>query len=211
MSLTVPQGFRFAGVHAGIKRNTSRQDVSLVVSDRAAAAAGVYTKNLVFAAPVEFDRPARRGKDFAPSSLIPAMPTLVPASGAWRRGRNGAIGGGGMRCPARSVLVLSTGIIGEFLPMDKIAGGIRDCSKQLGTNEEALVAAARGMMTTDTTHKLAGRSVHIGAVTSNHRHGKGAAMIGPNMGTMLGLVLTDAPIAAGRFANAFERGRGRHV
>ena len=59
---------------------------------------------------------------------------------------------------AEQALVLSTGIIGEFLPMEKIAAGIRGVPQQLASDEDSLVAAARGMMTTDTVHKLAGRS-----------------------------------------------------
>ena len=56
MSLFIPQGYRFAGVYCGVKRNTSKLDLSLVVSDRPAVAAGVYTQNRVFAAPVALDR-----------------------------------------------------------------------------------------------------------------------------------------------------------
>src|SRR5262245_56413455 len=56
MSTSVPQGFRVAGVSCGIKKAAGKEDCTLVVSDRAATAAGVYTKNLVFAAPVKFDR-----------------------------------------------------------------------------------------------------------------------------------------------------------
>ncbi|HEY2882365.1 MAG TPA: bifunctional ornithine acetyltransferase/N-acetylglutamate synthase, partial [Pirellulales bacterium] len=64
MTINLPKGYRAAGVHAGIKRNPTRQDVALVVSDRPAAAAGVYTKNLVFAAPVAFDKAHTPGENF---------------------------------------------------------------------------------------------------------------------------------------------------
>jgi glutamate N-acetyltransferase/amino-acid N-acetyltransferase len=94
-----------------------------------------------------------------------------------------------------SVLVLSTGIIGNFLPMDKITAGIAAAGPVLSTSDDALVAAARGMLTTDTTHKLAGRTIQIGRRTVRIAGmAKGAAMIGPNMATMLGLMLTDAPL-----------------
>ncbi len=92
-------------------------------------------------------------------------------------------------------LVLSTGVIGEFLPMDKIAAGIAAAAAQLSATEAGLIAAARGMLTTDTTHKLAQHTLSLGnrqiQITGM---AKGAAMIGPNMATMLGLVLTDAPL-----------------
>jgi glutamate N-acetyltransferase/amino-acid N-acetyltransferase len=92
-------------------------------------------------------------------------------------------------------LVLSTGVIGHYMPMEKIAQGIRLASAQLGSDEDALVSAARGMMTTDTVHKLAGRTLSIrrreiqitGMV-------KGAAMMGPNLATMLGVIMTDASL-----------------
>ena len=92
-------------------------------------------------------------------------------------------------------LVLSTGVIGEFLPMEKIARGIQAATASLGSDEKALISAARGLMTTDTVHKLAGRTVSLGGVeVLIAGMAKGAAMIGPNMATMLGVVLTDATL-----------------
>ena len=92
-------------------------------------------------------------------------------------------------------LVLSTGVIGAFLPMDKIEQGISAAAVKLGNNQACLLSAARGMLTTDTVHKLAGRKVTIdGGRNSDHGHGKGAAMMGPNMATMLALIMTDAAL-----------------
>lgn len=93
--------------------------------------------------------------------------------------------------------MLSTGVIGFFLPMEKIAAGIQAAAAKLERSEEMLVAAARGMMTTDTVHKLSGRTVELsfGPVRVLGM-AKGAAMIGPNMATMLGIVFTDAPLGA---------------
>ncbi len=192
----LPQGFRFAGLYSGVKRDKSKLDLSLVVSDRDAVAAGVYTQNRVFAAPVELDRSR------TPSS---AMRLVVINSGC----ANACTGPRGLSdaeqmaelaaaaCGARGAqaLVLSTGVIGEFLPMDKISAGILAAAGKLAATEEALVAAANGMLTTDTRHKLAGRTLELGGRTI-HITGmaKGAAMIGPNMATMLGLVLSDAPL-----------------
>src|SRR5215831_2793363 len=64
MTPKLPQGFSAAGVHAGLKRNQTRQDVALIVTNRPASAAGVYTKNLVFAAPVAFDKARTPGEGF---------------------------------------------------------------------------------------------------------------------------------------------------
>jgi glutamate N-acetyltransferase/amino-acid N-acetyltransferase len=92
-------------------------------------------------------------------------------------------------------LVLSTGVIGSFLPMDRIAEGIAAAAKQLGTTAEHFEAAARGMLTTDTVTKTAARSVDIAGCTYQIvGMAKGAAMMGPNMATMLALVMTDAPL-----------------
>jgi glutamate N-acetyltransferase/amino-acid N-acetyltransferase len=94
-------------------------------------------------------------------------------------------------------LVMSTGVIGEFLPLPKISAGIAAAAEQLGVDEAALVSAARGIMTTDTVHKLAGRTLSLGGRTIQLTGmAKGAAMIGPNMATMLGLILTDAPLTS---------------
>jgi glutamate N-acetyltransferase/amino-acid N-acetyltransferase len=95
------------------------------------------------------------------------------------------------------VLVLSTGVIGTFLPMEKITSGIRAAAEQLAHSDDALLSAARGMMTTDTVHKLSGRQLDLsGRSIQVTGMAKGAAMIGPHMATMLSVVITDAPLAA---------------
>lgn len=196
MAIRVPKGFRLAGVHCGLKRDPKKQDLALVVSDRPSAAAGVYTQNLVFAAPVALDRQR------TPSDRIRAV--VIDSGNA-----NACTGDRGLEdarqmarlaaqaCGAdeEQALVLSTGIIGAFLPMEKITRGILAAAQQLATDEPSLTAAARGMLTTDTIHKLSGRTVSIGGreiqITGM---AKGAAMMGPNMATMLALVMTDAPL-----------------
>jgi glutamate N-acetyltransferase/amino-acid N-acetyltransferase len=89
--------------------------------------------------------------------------------------------------------------------MDKIEQGIMSAAVKLGSNEQSLVSAARGMMTTDTVHKLAGRSL---AVADREIHvtgmAKGAGMIGPNMATMLAVILTDAPLTPPAAQDALE-------
>ncbi len=197
MPLSIPAGFRLAGVHAGIKRNPNKQDISLIVSDVAAVAAGVYTRNKVFAAPVALDRERTPGEGFRAvvvnSGNANACTGERGLADAAEMTRLAAAVGGARENEA---LVLSTGVIGQFLPMDKIAAGIDAAAAKLDRSDEMVVAAARGMMTTDTVHKLSGRSVQL-SFGAAHVLGmaKGAAMIAPNMGTMLGLVLTDAPLA----------------
>ncbi len=92
-------------------------------------------------------------------------------------------------------LVMSTGIIGVFLPMDKITAGIRAAAARLGSDEASFLLAARGITTTDKSHKIASRMLELGGRTIRLAGMcKGAGMIGPRMATMLAVVLTDAAL-----------------
>lgn len=191
-----PKGFRFAGVRAGIKRDKTREDVSLIVSDIPATAAGVYTTNLVYAAPVAWDRALTPGCGFRAIAINSGNANACT-------GQRGLDDARGMAAAAaaeigadeRSVLVLSTGIIGEFLPRDTVAGGLRQAATALASDETSVVNAARGMMTTDTRPKLSGSTFTSDGTTATLLGmAKGAAMIGPRLATMLGVVLTDAAV-----------------
>jgi glutamate N-acetyltransferase/amino-acid N-acetyltransferase len=196
-SIALPQGFQVAGVHCGIKRNPNKQDLSLLVSDRPATAAGVYTTNLVFAAPVGLDRARTPGADFRVIVINSGNANACTGpKGDEDAAEMARLAAAFTGAKPGQALVMSTGVIGLYLPMEKIAAGIADAANQLGVSEENIVSAARGMLTTDTVHKIASRSVSIGGRTIRLvGFAKGAAMIGPRMGTMLGAVLTDAPLA----------------
>jgi glutamate N-acetyltransferase/amino-acid N-acetyltransferase len=196
MTIAVPLGYRLAGVYCGVKRNPNNNDLTLIVSDLPATAAGVYTQNLVFGAPVGWNRKLTPASDIR----VIAVNSGVANACTGDRGDRDAAEMARLAAEAAGVssnqaLVMSTGVIGAFLPMEKIAAGVRAASQKLGSDEAALVSAARGMMTTDTRHKLAGRTLTIRGRTV-HVCGlaKGAAMIGPNMATMLSVVLTDAAL-----------------
>lgn len=194
MSLRLPQGFRAAGVYSGVKRNDSKLDLSLIVSDRPAVAAGVYTRNLVCAAPVKFDR------ERTPSDSIRVVAINSGCANACTGDQGdadaqqmAAWAADAVGARPEQALVMSTGVIGAMMPMDKIRAGIEAAAKQLGHDEESLDRAARGIMTTDTVPKLRGREVTIGGIPTRITGiAKGAAMIGPNMATMLSVVMTDA-------------------
>jgi glutamate N-acetyltransferase/amino-acid N-acetyltransferase len=198
MAEQLPQGFRAAGVYTGVKRKADKLDLSLIVSDRPAVAVGVFTQNLVFAAPVKLCR------ERTPSESICAV--VINSGNA-----NACTGDQGDRdaaamaakaaqvvgVDANQVLVMSTGVIGDLMPMDKVLPGIDDAAARLATGEDALVAAARGMMTTDTRPKICSRTIDLdGRKVSVCGIAKGAAMIGPNLATMLALLMTDAKLAA---------------
>jgi glutamate N-acetyltransferase/amino-acid N-acetyltransferase len=197
MSLRLPLGYRAAGVYSGVKRNTSKLDLTLIVTDRPAVAAGVYTKNLVCAAPVKLDR------ERTPSDSIRVV-VINSGNANACTGEQGDADARQMAAWAAEAvgareseaLVMSTGVIGSPLPMDKIRTGIEAAAAQLGDDEQSLENAAQGIMTTDTVPKIRGREVQIGGITT-HITGiaKGAAMISPHMGTMLALVMTDAALS----------------
>ncbi len=195
-SIALPVGFSVAGVHAGIKKNPEKQDLSLLVSDRVAVAAGVYTTNLVFAAPVGLDRARTPGSDFRVIVINSGNANACTGPRGDADAQEMArLAAAAIGADAGQALVLSTGVIGFYLPLEKITSGIQDAAQQLGTTEDHVVAAARGMLTTDTVHKIAARTVQIrGRAVRLLGFAKGAAMIGPRMATMLGVILTDAPL-----------------
>ncbi len=192
----IPRGFKFAGVHAGIKRNPQKEDVTLIVADGPAVAAGVYTQNLVFAAPVALDR-AR-----TPSDRIRCVVVNSGNANACtgERGMDDAyemarMAGEACGASADDALVMSTGIIGEFLPMEKISAGISAAAGKLGNDEESFLAAARGILTTDNGVKTVSRTFSFGGQEVRFAGmAKGAGMIGPRMATLLGVLITDAKL-----------------
>lgn len=193
----LPRGFRVAGTHAGLKRNPTREDIALVVSDRPAVAAGVYTTNLVCAAPVVFDRSRTPGEGFRAVAINSGNANACTGSrGLADAERMAACAGELVGASADEVLVLSTGIIGEFLPLSKIEQGLVKVAAKLGDDADAVVTAARGMMTTDTRPKLSGSTFTVdGTPCTLFGMAKGAAMVGPKLATMLGVVLTDAAVS----------------
>jgi glutamate N-acetyltransferase/amino-acid N-acetyltransferase len=197
MSARLPQGFRAAGVCSGVKRDASKLDLALFVSDRPSVGVGVYTTNLVCAAPVKLDR----GRTPSASIRVVAVNSGVANACTGNQGDADARQMAAWAAEACGVaeveaLVMSTGVIGSMLPMEKIQAGIRMAAGQLAADEGALEKAARGIMTTDTVPKIRTQEVMIGGVpTRISGVAKGAAMIGPNMATMLSLVMTDATLS----------------
>jgi len=197
ITLSLPRGYRFSGVHCGLKSDPKILDLSLVVSERPATVAGVYTQNLIAGAAVLVDRPRTPGTGFK---------ALVANS----RIANDCTGEQGYRdalemtelaahyagAEPDKALVMSTGVIGMMLPMDKVRAGIADAAKQLASDEESFMRAARGIMTTDTVEKVASRQITLNGGTTITIAGfcKGAAMIAPNMRTMLAMIMTDAAL-----------------
>lgn len=191
-----PAGFRAAAVACGIKTQADALDLGLLVADRPATAAAVFTRNRVCAAPVVLGRETlARGR----------LRAVVVNSG----NANACTGDQGMvdaRTMARlaaeavgakpeEVLVSSTGIIGRPLPMAKIETGIGKAAARLERSPEAAEAFARAIMTTDLVPKTCSRSARIGGTTVTVAGAcKGSGMISPDMATMLAYLTTDATI-----------------
>jgi glutamate N-acetyltransferase / amino-acid N-acetyltransferase len=191
--ITTPAGFSATGVACGLKKDGNR-DLMLLVADRECTAAGVFTRNVIQAAPVQYSRRlVRTGR---------ARVVVINAGIA-----NACTGEEGMtRCEmmaaetARAVdtfpemvLVCSTGVIGRQLPMDRICEGIRTAAFCLSADGGAL--AAQAIMTTDTRPKEA--AVVIETEAGAIRVGgmaKGSGMIAPNMATMLAVLTSDAQV-----------------
>ncbi|MEM6798122.1 MAG: bifunctional glutamate N-acetyltransferase/amino-acid acetyltransferase ArgJ [Planctomycetota bacterium] len=197
MPLHFPQGFRGAGVYCGVKSDPAKEDLSLIVSDRPCVGVGVYTQNLIRAAAVDWNQ-SRTPQGDARLVVVNSgnANACTGQRGAADTAEMARVAAECVGSAADNSLVLSTGIIGEHLPMEKVTAGIRDAASRLDDSEEALIATARGMMTTDTVHKLRGREIELdGASVRVTGIAKGAAMIGPNMATMLAVVMTDAAVS----------------
>jgi glutamate N-acetyltransferase/amino-acid N-acetyltransferase len=194
VSARIPRvpGFSASGVPCGIK--DSGRDLALIVSDRPAVTAGVFTRSTVVGAPVELCRARiRRGHGRAVVANSGISNVAMGARGRRDADAMAAAAGRAVGVAPGEVLVASTGVIGEPLPMSKIRRGVRTAAEALRPG--GLGDAARAIMTTDTVPKLAVRRVRIGArevVLAGIA--KGSGMVEPDMATMLGFVLTDAPV-----------------
>lgn len=194
MDWHLARGYRYAGVRCGLRPDPERLDLALVVSDRPAAAAGVSTQNRVCAAPVRVCRERLPRADAR--GVVVCSGNANACTG--QRGLDDArrmttLAAEAVGCRPEQMLVCSTGVIGRPLPMPAIENGIRAAAGRLSPDADALNRAAHAILTTDTRTKVSTRSLAIGGTDVRVTgFAKGAAMIGPNLATMLAFVLTDA-------------------
>ncbi|HTI52441.1 MAG TPA: bifunctional glutamate N-acetyltransferase/amino-acid acetyltransferase ArgJ [Planctomycetaceae bacterium] len=195
-TIPLPLGFEAAGIHCGIKKNADHYDLALFVSQSPATAAGVFTTNLVQGAPVRVSRSR------VPRATIRGI-VINSGNANACTGQQGlddarwmtALVGRALACGEDDVLVCSTGVIGRFLPREKLEAGIPVAVGKLDASPVALLSAACAIMTTDTFPKQATREGDLGGkLVRVSGVAKGAAMIAPNMGTMLSVILTDAAL-----------------
>lgn len=188
-----PQGFTAAGVRAGIKKN-GNLDVAVIYTQKEAAVAGVFTKNLVAAAPVHLSKiVVGTGTAHAVVANAGCANACTGEQGIRDAEAMATIAANELGCRQDDVIVASTGLIGSNIPMDKMTSGIKDAVKQL--SREGSVNAGNAIITTDTYSKACATEVMIGGVEV--RFGaiaKGSGMIRPDMATMLCFITTDADI-----------------
>jgi glutamate N-acetyltransferase/amino-acid N-acetyltransferase len=197
MNIHIPKGYRFAAVHCGLKSDPSQLDLSLIVSDIPAVAAGVFTPNLVCGAPVLVDRKRVPGQGFRAVVVNTRYANACTGEQGIRDAEEMAtlaaqtVGG-----TAQQGLVMSTGVIGTILPMDKIRNGIAAVAENLTASENGFINAAKGIMTTDTKEKYVTKLLTLGNGETITLAGicKGAAMIAPKLATMLAVIVTDAAL-----------------
>ncbi|MDR1532885.1 MAG: bifunctional ornithine acetyltransferase/N-acetylglutamate synthase [Clostridiales bacterium] len=194
--VTAPLGFKAAGVHAGVKKQ--KKDLAVLVSDVPAWAAGVFTQNIVKAAPVLWDeRIIAAGRAVRGVVINSGNANACTGSRGDEDARKMAeLLAGQISADPEEILVASTGMIGVCLPMPAIAEGILAAGKALAGGESDGLEAAEAIMTTDTFSKTAAVTVTIGGkrVTVGGM-AKGSGMIHPNMATTLAFVTTDAAVA----------------
>lgn len=193
--LDVVSGFASSGIHCGIKKD--KNDLAVIFSEVPAAAAGMFTRNEIKAAPVLVTRRHLEKNGYlqlvvANSGIANACTGKKGEEDAEWVAERGAFHFG---LQDRSfVAVASTGVIGEFLPLEKIDRGLQRLAALL-PGQKSSREAAKAIMTTDTFPKeravaltIEGRSVHLAGIA------KGAGMIRPNLATMLAFLITDAAL-----------------
>ena len=191
-----PQGFSASGVHCGIRKNRSKADLALIVSRTRCATAAVYTTNKVQGAPLAVTR-AHIADGYSQAVLCNSgnANTCNPDGETLARACCDLLGDA-LHIPANDVVIASTGVIGQPLPLEPFARGIPAAVAALAASPAAALAAAEAVMTTDTYAKtqaleftLDGKPCRLGIIT------KGSGMIHPNMATMLTFITSDVAIA----------------
>ena len=191
----VPRGFQFNGVACGIKPS-GLPDLALIATLRDSVAVGVYTQNVVRAASIDWNRTV------TPTDRFRAL-VINSGNANACTGDQGRLDNHQMAVEVAKLLdaapeqvgVLSTGVIGHLMPMEKIRIGIRDAVGSRSDSQSNFESASRAILTTDKgpktrtqTVSIAGGDIRIASMA------KGAGMIGPNMATMLAMIMTDAKL-----------------
>ncbi len=203
--VTAPRGYRAAGIAAGLKPS-GLPDLALIVSDVEAIAAGVFTTSHVRAAPVDYCRQQLQAKASSRAILVNAgQANAATGEQGWRDALDSANAvAQALNIPADSILVASTGVIGQRIRMDALVSGIPKVVEAL--SETGSDSAAQAIVTTDLVTKsialetsIHERPVRVGGIC------KGSGMIHPNMATLLAFVTCDAAVSTSLWQEMLSR------
>lgn len=199
--VTSPKGFQANGIHCGIRKNKDKKDLMLLVSETECDAAAVYTKNLVYGAPITVTRKNLENGKARAVICNSGIANTCNADGVKKAQAMCDLAAEYLHISADDVIVGSTGVIGQPIDLEPIQSGMQTLTDGLSANGSD--AAAEAIMTTDTIKKhisvsfeLDGKTCTIGAIA------KGSGMIHPNMATMLSFITTDANISAAMLKKA---------
>ncbi|GAA5895814.1 glutamate N-acetyltransferase [Sporobolomyces salmoneus] len=216
-----PHGFLATGLHCGVKKDHSKLDLGVIISDRPCSAAGTFTRNAFVAAPVVVSKEVLAHQGGIARGLVVNSGCANAVTGS--KGLEDARAmseqldsflSASSSSSGTGTLVMSTGVIGQLLPIKKILQGIEASTATLGSGFSAWSDCAKAFMTTDTFPKLRTRTFQLGGKEVRMVGiDKGAGMIHPNMGpptptaphaTMLGVIATDAAISPSSLQNALS-------
>lgn len=193
-SVTAAKGFKASGVHCGIRKNKSKRDLALIYCEKKCTAAAVYTTNLVQSSPITVTK-KNLADGYAQAVICNSgNANTCNADGMEKAEMMCKLTADKLGISAEDVIVGSTGVIGQILPIEPIADGMEQLVSELSV--DGSTNAAEAIMTTDTISKeyavetvIDGKTVRVGGIS------KGSGMIHPNMATMLCFVTTDAAIS----------------
>ena len=202
--VTAAQGFVAGGIHCGVRKNKSKPDLAMIYSEKPCAAAAVYTQNLVKGAPILVTQ--KNIADGAAKAVIcnSGNANTCNADGEEKAQAMCDLTAQALGIAPQDVVVASTGVIGQVLPIEPIAAGVPELVKALSADGSH--AAATAIMTTDTIAKeaaaeaeIGGKTVKVGGIS------KGSGMIHPNMATMLCFATTDCAISPAMLDKAIHQ------
>ena len=206
--VTFARGFSASGVHCGIRKNKSKRDLALIVCEKPCDAAAVYTKNLVQSAPIAVTKEHLQNGRAQAVICNSGNANTCNADGVEKAHRMCDVAARAAGVAAEDVIVASTGVIGQKLPVEAIEaaeGALKEALSAAGSAD-----AAEAILTTDTVKKefaleftLGGKPCRMGGIA------KGSGMIHPNMATMLSFLTTDADIEPSLLHEALTRAADR--
>ena len=198
-----PKGFKASGIHCGIRKNKTKKDLALIVADNLCSAAAVYTTNKVYGAPITVTRQHLQNGKAQVVICNSGNANTCNADGVEKAKMMADLVEKHTGISSSDVIVASTGVIGQVLPIEPIADGMQQLASELNYNGSD--DAATAIMTTDTVKKeyaveldIDGKKVTIGAIA------KGSGMIHPNMATLLCFVTTDVNISPAMLDKALK-------